>query len=76
MMNDWLIRLFILLAFAVMFLYFYGISKNTAETERRHNKDMTGKINPYTGNIMPDAIEEEETEARKKASENNSDASG
>lgn len=77
-MNPWLIRLIILAVLLVGFLYFYGLSKNVAETERRHKKDMTGKLNPYTGNIMPDAIEEEERlsreEAEKKASsESNSD---
>ncbi|WP_096189013.1 hypothetical protein [Evansella halocellulosilytica] len=62
---DWFIRLILILLFLPFIFYFMALGKNVRETEKKHNRDMTYELNPFTGTKMP---VESHDEGRKNSS--------
>lgn len=52
-MNDWVLRIIILVVFVPFIFYFIALGKNVRQTEKEHQKDMTYELNPFTGTKMP-----------------------
>ena len=36
-----------------MALYYWTLGQNVSDAEKKHNKDMTYELNPFTGEKMP-----------------------
>ncbi|SES97893.1 hypothetical protein SAMN05216389_10437 [Oceanobacillus limi] len=53
-MNDWLIRMIMVVVALPFIFYFIALGKNVRQTEKEHKKDMTYELNPFTGMKMPE----------------------
>lgn len=61
---DWIFRLVQLVFLVTFIFYFIALGKNVSRTEKKHKRDMTYEINPFTGNRMP--VNDNETDEKDK----------
>ncbi|WP_075980580.1 hypothetical protein [Bacillus massilinigeriensis] len=66
-MNEWVVRLILLVVFLPFIFYFIALSKNVSKTEKEHKRDMTYELNPFTGMKMP--IEEDDKDKSRSKKE-------